>query len=81
MILTGLAARLTAGPWEPLFNGQDLAGWKEVNGTAPYQVVDGAIVGTAVAESKANTSPASLPVANAPPSARKATPTVQSLRQ
>jgi len=43
-----VAARLAAGPWEPLFNGKDLAGWKEVNGTAPYTVEDGAIVGTTV---------------------------------
>ncbi|AWI08831.1 3-keto-disaccharide hydrolase [Ereboglobus luteus] len=39
---------LSAGPWEPLFNGRDLSGWKQVNGTAPYTVVDGAIVGTTV---------------------------------
>jgi hypothetical protein len=41
-----LAARLAAGPWEPLFNGKDLTGWKEVNGTAPYAAVDGMIVST-----------------------------------
>jgi hypothetical protein len=46
-----MAARLVAGPWEPLFNGKDLSGWKVVNGTAPYTVVDGAIVGTTVAGS------------------------------
>ena len=45
---------LHAGPWESLFNGKDLSGWKQLNGTAPYAVVDGAIVGTAVASSKAN---------------------------
>jgi hypothetical protein len=43
-----LAATASAGPWEPLFNGKDLSGWKQVNGTAPYTVVDGAIVGTTV---------------------------------
>lgn len=37
-----------AGPWDPLFNGKDLTGWKSLNGTAPYTVVDGAIVGTAI---------------------------------
>ena len=42
------AARLAAGPWEPLFNGSDLTGWKVVNGTAPYVVADGAITGTTV---------------------------------
>lgn len=45
---------LHAGPWVSLFNGKDLSGWKQLNGTAPYAVVDGAIVGTAVASSKAN---------------------------
>jgi hypothetical protein len=39
------ALRLAAGPWEPLFNGKDLTGWTQVNGTVPYAVVDGAIVG------------------------------------
>lgn len=43
-----VAVRLTAGPWEPLFNGKDLTGWKEVNGTAPYTVVDGMIVSTTI---------------------------------
>jgi len=46
-----LAAPLLAGPWEPLFNGRDLTGWKPANGQAPYAVVDGAIVGTTVAGS------------------------------
>lgn len=34
--------------WTELFNGKDLTGWKKVNGTAPYEVVDGAIVGKTV---------------------------------
>lgn len=42
---------LCAGPWEPLCNGHDLAGWRPLNGTAPYAVVDGAIVGTSVPDS------------------------------
>jgi hypothetical protein len=46
-----LAGALQAGPWEPLFNGKDLTGWKVLNGTAPYVVTDGAIVGTATAGS------------------------------
>ncbi len=41
-----LVARLAAGPWEPLFNGKDLTGWKPVNGTARYTVEEGVIVGT-----------------------------------
>lgn len=46
-----LASPLFAGPWEPLFNGKDLSGWKALNGTAPYTVVDGAIVGSTVSGS------------------------------
>lgn len=30
----------------PLFDGKTLAGWKQNNGTAKYEVVDGTIVGT-----------------------------------
>lgn len=37
--------------WVELFNGKDLSGWEQVNGTAPYNVVDGAIVGTTVPDS------------------------------
>jgi hypothetical protein len=37
--------------WVDLFNGQDLSGWKLVNGTADYRVEDGAIVGVTVTES------------------------------
>jgi hypothetical protein len=51
LVMFLLAVRLAAGPWEPLFNGRDLAGWRVVNGTAPYVVADGAIVGTTVAGS------------------------------
>ncbi len=31
--------------WTELFNGQDLSGWTQKNGTAMYRVEDGAIVG------------------------------------
>ncbi len=34
--------------WRPLFNGKTLDGWAQLNGTAPYTVADGAIVGTTV---------------------------------
>jgi hypothetical protein len=37
--------------WVKLFNGQDLSGWKLLNGNASYKVVDGAIVGTTVENS------------------------------
>ena len=32
--------------WQDLFDGKSLKGWKAVGGKAPYEVVDGAIVGT-----------------------------------
>jgi hypothetical protein len=32
--------------WTSLFNGKDLAGWTQKNGTATYRVEDGTIVGT-----------------------------------
>ncbi|MFO1052489.1 MAG: DUF1080 domain-containing protein [Planctomycetota bacterium] len=32
--------------WTSLFDGKTLAGWRQLNGTATYAVVDGAIVGT-----------------------------------
>ncbi len=50
-VLLLASVRLAAGPWEPLFNGRDLAGWQVVNGNASYAVVDGAIVGMTVAGS------------------------------
>jgi hypothetical protein len=43
-----LAATLHAGPWQPLFNGRDLTGWSQVNGTAAFTVVGDSIVGTTV---------------------------------
>ncbi len=35
--------------WTSLFNGKNLSGWKQLNGKALYQVVNGEIVGTTVA--------------------------------
>ena len=32
--------------WQSLFDGKSLNGWKVINGSAGYEVVDGAIVGT-----------------------------------
>ena len=34
--------------WTNLFNGKDLTGWKQVNGKAKYEVLNGEIVGTTV---------------------------------
>ncbi len=35
--------------WTSLFNGKDFTGWKQLNGKAKYEVVNGEIVGTTVA--------------------------------
>ena len=43
-LLTSTATAQTG--WVDLFNGKNLNGWKVINGTAPYRVVDGAIEGT-----------------------------------
>src|SRR4051812_28332303 len=40
-----------AQKWQPLFNGKNLDGWKEVNGTALYEAKNNEIVGTSVPES------------------------------
>ena len=38
---------LVAAPnWTPLFDGKSLKGWKQCNGSAPYKVEKGVIVGT-----------------------------------
>lgn len=37
--------------WRPLFDGRTLAGWRACNGTAPFTVEDGAIVGRTVVDS------------------------------
>ncbi len=38
----------TDGDWEYLFNGKDLKGWKQLNGKAKYEAVNGEIVGTSL---------------------------------
>lgn len=38
-----------AQSWTPLFNGQNLKGWKQLNGQAKYRVENNQIVGTTVA--------------------------------
>jgi Domain of Unknown Function (DUF1080) len=35
--------------WTPLFDGKTLKGWKQLNGQAKYEVKDGVIIGTAIA--------------------------------
>jgi len=44
-LLLMCAMIVSAQQWEPLFNGKNLKGWKELNGKTEYKVVDGAIVG------------------------------------
>jgi hypothetical protein len=46
------AARGAEPPWAPLFDGKTLAGWKTYGGQAPYEVEDGAIVGTMILETR-----------------------------
>lgn len=38
-------------PWENLFDGKTLNGWEQIQGSAKYEVKDGAIVGTTVLNS------------------------------
>lgn len=37
-----------AAGWQDLFNGKNFNGWKQLNGEAKYEVVDGVIVGTSI---------------------------------
>ena len=51
-VLLFVATFLFAGEgygWVDLFNGKDLSGWKQLNGKAKYEVINGEIVGTTVA--------------------------------
>ncbi|USN98862.1 MAG: DUF1080 domain-containing protein [Phycisphaeraceae bacterium] len=51
LALTAAIAQAASAQWVDLFNGHDLAGWTQVNGSAPYTVENGAIVGTYVSGS------------------------------
>jgi hypothetical protein len=47
LCITSLAsAQKSKKGWCNLFNGKDLKGWKQINGTAKYEVKDGMIIGT-----------------------------------
>ena len=50
LALAGLivANTLSAQQWQPLFNGKDLGGWKQLGGAAKYQVQHGEITGITV---------------------------------
>lgn len=49
MLATSFSFAGNDGQWTDLFNGKDLTGWKQLNGQAKYEVVNGEIVGTTVA--------------------------------
>lgn len=44
-----VAAQQNAG-WKSIFNGKDLSGWEQLNGKAKYEVKNGEIIGTTVAQ-------------------------------
>jgi len=46
-----LAAGANDGDWVTLFNGNDLEGWEQKNGSAKFEVKEGMIVGTSVPNS------------------------------
>ena len=43
-----LSAQKKAGDWISLFDGKTLNGWKQLTGEAPFEVINGEIVGTTV---------------------------------
>jgi len=47
LLISGITFAQNDG-WTYLFNGKNLNGWKQLNGEAKYEVVDGVIVGTTV---------------------------------
>jgi len=47
-LLISVSFTAFAQNWKPLFNGVDLAGWKQLNGKAKYSVANGVIVGKTV---------------------------------
>jgi hypothetical protein len=51
LLATAAGVAAQAAPWQPLFNGEDLSGWVQRNGSATYEVEGEAIAGTAVAGS------------------------------
>jgi hypothetical protein len=49
LVFSGPVFSQSNGDWENLFNGKDLKGWKQLNGAAKYEIKDGQVVGTTVA--------------------------------
>lgn len=50
LLITILSSMIASSQnaWKPLFNGKDLAGWKQLNGKAKYTIENDEIVGTTV---------------------------------
>ena len=46
LLLTACLSKAQLSTWKNLFNGKDLAGWKQLNGQAKYRVQNGEIIGT-----------------------------------
>ncbi len=51
IVLTACSSQIQDEPWVSLFDGNTTNGWEQLGGTATYEVRDGAIVGTTVANS------------------------------
>ena len=50
LLISAVSLVATAQDWTELFNGKNFKGWKQIGGEAKYEVVDGVVVGTAVAK-------------------------------
>jgi hypothetical protein len=48
LLLLFASPSMAQGKWTTLFNGKDLKGWKQLNGKAKYEVINGEIIGTTV---------------------------------
>lgn len=49
LTLSSCGEKQADGNWQALFDGETLEGWTSIGGEAPYEVIDGAIVGTMTA--------------------------------
>jgi len=48
LTFSGFSQQKKSGQWQNLFNGKNLAGWKQLNGQAKYEVKNNEIIGTTV---------------------------------
>jgi hypothetical protein len=51
LLAMALGVGAAEGPWTNLFNGKDLEGWQQINGTAKYVAKEDCIVGNSVPDS------------------------------